>query len=400
MKRNVALYIVDVLLFIFSIIVVITGVIKFPGLLPILKIDPFSLPQAEITFLHDWIGIVLIILTLIHLALNWKWIQAMTNKLINRRIFLVWLIGIFSIAGIAAVIGSYNRSQNETIISIDQIETSSNEVEEDGMNIVENTQPVEMSHIRIEEIGSFEFDPKDVKAVRGDVFKEGFFSIFDILVHLEETGQVKMNYDYSEELGTHIIRDINGLENWWYVAYYDGGWPENNVWRMDLYPYKDRTSIQLKQINTDQIQAIYATFAEEVRRTQSDNGKIIIPEVIISGINTTQVFENVSVSPHNLRDDYFLEGTITAIDVIQSLSDGGLITHKLNWYESIGSAGIVKDYFVDEINEDKSVGRCGFVYEVGNVVFAGFRGNHIHIPSDIRVLQTTPEYVEYFWICI
>jgi hypothetical protein len=137
-----------------------------------------------------------------------------------------------------------------------------------------------------------------------------------------------------------------------------------------------------------------------VRRTQSDNGKIIIPEVIISGINTTQVFENVSVSPHNLRDDYFLEGTITAIDVIQSLSDGGLITHKLNWYESIGSAGIVKDYFVDEINEDKSVGRCGFVYEVGNVVFAGFRGNHIHIPSDIRVLQTTPEYVEYFWICI
>jgi len=58
MKRNTVLYIVDVLLLIFSIIVVITGVIKFPGLLTLLKIDPFSLPQVEITFLHDWIGIV------------------------------------------------------------------------------------------------------------------------------------------------------------------------------------------------------------------------------------------------------------------------------------------------------------------------------------------------------
>jgi len=150
----------------------------------------------------------------------------------------------------------------------------------------------------------------------------------------------------------------------------------------------------------DQIQAIYASFAEEVERTRSDNGNISIPEVIIRGQNSAQLFEDVVVSSHNLRDDYFLEGTITAIDVILSLSDAGLITHRLNWYESIGSAGIVKNYFVDEINGDESHGRCGFVYELGEDLFVGFRGNHIHIPSDIRVLQTAPGYVEFFWICI
>jgi len=53
MKRNELLYIVDVLLFIFSIIVVISGVIKFPGLFQLLNIDPFFLPQAEITFAYD-----------------------------------------------------------------------------------------------------------------------------------------------------------------------------------------------------------------------------------------------------------------------------------------------------------------------------------------------------------
>ena len=398
MKRNVLLYIVDVLLFVFSIIVVISGVIKFPGLLPLLNIDPFSLPQAEITFLHDWIGIVLTVLTMVHIILNWKWIQAMSKKLLNRRI--IQFIVIFSIVGTAAGVGYISRNQNEITISISQIEASSNEIEGVDLSNLEKTKPIEMNRISIEGLGTFEFNPNDISAIRNDVFNTGFFSVFDVLIHLDETGQINMNYEFSEELGTHIIRDINGLEDWWYVAYYDGGWPENNVWRMDLYPYKDRSSIQLRRIEIEQIQAIYASFAEEVERTQSDNGNISIPEVIIRGKNSAQVFENVIVSSHDLRDDYFLEGTITAIDVILSLSDAGLITHRLNWYESIGSAGIVKNYFVDEINGDESYGRCGFVYELGDDLFAGFRGNHIHIPSDIRALQTTMDYVEFFWICI
>jgi len=52
-KRNELLYIVDVLLFVFSIIVVISGVIKFPGLFQLLNTDSFFLPQVEITFAYD-----------------------------------------------------------------------------------------------------------------------------------------------------------------------------------------------------------------------------------------------------------------------------------------------------------------------------------------------------------
>ena len=392
------LYIVDVLLLVFSIIVVISGVIKFPGLLPLLNIDPFSLPQAEITFLHDWIGIVLTVLTLVHIILNWKWIQAMSRKLLNRRI--IQFIIFFTIVGTTAVIGYFYRNKTETTILEDQIEEASNEIEGMDLNSQKETKPIEMNRIIIEGIGEFKFNPKEVSAIRGDVFKEGFFSVFDVLIYLDKTTQINMEYEFSEEHRTHLIRDINGLEDWWYVAHYDGGWPENNAWRMDLFPYKDRSSIRLRQIEVDRIQAIYDSFAEETVLTKLDDGNIVIPEVIIQGKSTVRVFENVDVSAHNLRDDFFLEGTITAIDVILSLSDAGLITHRLNWYESIGSAGIVKNYFVDEINGDESYGRCGFVYELGEDLFAGFRGNHIHIPSDIRVLQTTPDYVEFFWICI
>ena len=188
MKRNVLLYIVNILLFVFSIIVVISGVIKFPGLLPLLNIDPFLLPQAEITFLHDWIGIVLTVLTLVHIILNWKWIQAMSKKLLNRRI--VQFVIIFSIVGTAAGIGYISRNQNETSISINQTETSSNEIEEVDLNNLEKTKPIEMNRITIEGLGTFDFNPADISAIRDDVFNKGFFSIFNVLIHLDETGQI------------------------------------------------------------------------------------------------------------------------------------------------------------------------------------------------------------------
>ncbi len=87
------------------------------------------------------------------------------------------------------------------------------------------------------------------------------------------------------------------------------------------------------------------------------------------------------------------------MDVILSLGDQGKIEYGLQWYESIGRAGIVKNYWVEKINDDEAHGRCGFVYESGDEDVRGFLGNHIHLPSDTRVLNS-PEYVLYFWICI
>ena len=86
-------------------------------------------------------------------------------------------------------------------------------------------------------------------------------------------------------------------------------------------------------------------------------------------------------------------------DVILSLGDQGKLTYDLQWYDSIGLAEIVRSYFIDGINGDNAVGRCGFVYEEGSLDYTGFLGNHIHIPADTRLLYA-PEYVEWFWICI
>ncbi len=253
--------------------------------------------------------------------------------------------------------------------------------------------------ITIDTIGEFTFNHEAIETVRKDIFREGHFSIFDILVYLDSNGDIDLEYHFDETMNTHVIDSINGKGNWWYMAYYDGGWPENNVFRMDHYPYKDKMYIRILEEDKHIIDRIYEVFREEIQRKEKNGGKIVIPMVIIRGPKTDLRFTNVTVTPHNLRNDTFQDGVITAIDVILSLSDDQKLSYDLQWFDSIGSAGVVRSYWVSRINEDAMHDRCGFVYEAGSLRYQGFRGNHIHIPSDFRAINS-PEYEEWFWICI
>jgi hypothetical protein len=261
------------------------------------------------------------------------------------------------------------------------------------------TSAVLPGEVTIEGLGSFSFEPSELRAVRDDIFREGHFSIFDVLVYLDQTGQISMDYEFDETMYTYVINSLDGRSNWWYDAYYDGGWREQSVFRMDHYPYKDKMVLMFVQVTEDYLESIYDTYRDEIKRKADNGGRLIIPEVVIKGRSETLRFENVEITAHNLRSDMFQEGVVTAIDTIITLGEAGEISYDLQWYESIGTAGIVKSYWVNRINSDESYNRCGFVYEAGNEKFRFFRGNHNHIPSDVRVINS-PAYVEYFWICI
>lgn len=261
----------------------------------------------------------------------------------------------------------------------------------------ENTFPEDHATVKIGS-RSFSFDPTQVQTTRPDVFKPGFFSVFDVLVQLHNQGDIELVYHFDEDMNTHIIDSINQETDWWYQIYYSGGWSERNVFRPDHYPWKDQSTLTFFKETRSRITRIYAEWEQEVLR-KTNNKAVIIPEVEIRSQTFRQTFENVTVTAHNLRNDIFQEGTITAIDVILSLADQGKITYELQYYESMGSANVVKSYWVESINQDVAYGRCGYVYEAGSTEFMFSSGNHIHLPSDTRVLNS-PEYVDYFWICI
>jgi hypothetical protein len=246
---------------------------------------------------------------------------------------------------------------------------------------------------------SYTFNLSEVETVRPDLFKPGSFSMFDVLVNLAEQDLVELEYYYDASMNTHVIDSLEGESSWWYQVTFSGGWSERNVFRMDHYPWKEDTELVFYKPDSSFINGIFETFREEVTRLEENGGEVIIPEVLISGGRISMHLEDVVVTPHNLRSDVFQDGVITAIDVIISLADQGNLTYELKWYDSIGDASVVRSYWVDTINGKDSYGTCGWVYESGSWTFRGFIGNHIHLPSDVRILNS-PEYVEWFWICI
>lgn len=272
----------------------------------------------------------------------------------------------------------------------------------DGSNIFGTIKNTDLRLNGVIDIGGdlFTFDPHQIVTKRPDIFQPGHFSVFDILPYLKETGMVAVEYHFDEELNTHVVDSINDKQNWWYQAYYDGGWIESNVFRMDHYPVKDKMYIKLFQTSPERKREIYSSFESQIdRREQSENMTIL--EVVINGKYKTWIFKNVVVEAHSLRTDVFKPGVITAVDIILSLAEQAKISYGLRWYATIGNSEI-KSFYVDRINEDKvdvssDPVSCGFVYECGERKFGW--SNHIHLPSDIRVINS-PEYMKWFWICI
>jgi hypothetical protein len=299
--------------------------------------------------------------------------------------------------GIIGVLFWFFMLQNASPVLVEERRLNSTLTENPPEIPSDETLPKNQGTVRVGG-STFTFEPSQVETIRPDIFNPGYFSIFDVLIHLHQQGSINLQYHFEESMNTHVIDAIDEETDWWYQVYYSGGWPERNVFRLDHYPWKDQTTLSFFKETPSRLNRIYSVWEEETTR-KNNNQEVIIPQVKIRSKSFTETFENVRVTPHNLRNDVFKENTITAIDVILSLEDQEKISCELQYYESIGTAGIVKSYWVEAINEDVASGRCGYVYEAGSTQFRFSSGNHIHLPSDTRVLNS-PEYVEYFWICI
>ncbi len=256
-------------------------------------------------------------------------------------------------------------------------------------------RPVLPLEADISGVGVFVFDPQEVETTRPDLFRPGFFSLFDVLAHLARRGDISLEFHFDGALDTHVIDDLEGASSWWYDVHFDGGWSESSVHRMDYYPVKDSMRITFEQVDRPAIDRHEAIWRTEVARRAESGGRVIIPEVTIRGPSSgTRVFDDVEVTPHDLRSDMLVPGTVTAIDIIMSLGDEGLLTYGIVWYHRMGRS-VVENFAIEAIDDDVHSGSCGFVYEVGERDDRG--GSHIHVMPDMRILQS-PDYALFYWI--
>lgn len=260
--------------------------------------------------------------------------------------------------------------------------------------------PTGSGTVDIQDLGTFTFAADQVKTLRPDIFQSDHFSLFDVLAHLGERGDIRLESHFDQEMNTHVIDAINDQRGWWYQAHYSSGWYEQNVFRMDMYPYKNDTRMRLYVEREQRLADVYRTFQEEVARLADHGGQVIIPELAIQAPGAKHAFQDVIVTPHDVRTDVLQPGVMTALDALLSLAEEGKLSNlMLTWYERIAAADPVDSYWVERMDEARASGGCGFVYETGPRIFSGFSGSHIHIPSDVRV-TVSPEYALWFWICL
>ena len=63
----------------------ITGLIKWPGLIKLVGTSMYqTLNMKKISMLHDWSGLIMGLLVLVHLVLHWRWIVSVTKTIFKR----------------------------------------------------------------------------------------------------------------------------------------------------------------------------------------------------------------------------------------------------------------------------------------------------------------------------
>jgi len=89
MGKSKTNYFVDLLMLIFFVINAITGLIIFFFLPTGVKRGSYQeflgIIKQNWVHLHNWSGLILLLLVVIHLILHWNWIVSMTKSLIQKK---------------------------------------------------------------------------------------------------------------------------------------------------------------------------------------------------------------------------------------------------------------------------------------------------------------------------
>jgi hypothetical protein len=269
--------------------------------------------------------------------------------------------------------------------------------------------PTATGTIEIRGVGTFSYDPTTITALRPELFANGRFSAFDVLVQLATSGQIDLRYAYDESAATYAIHSINDLEGWWYDVRVPGGAYERTALRMDTYPIKEGASVYVYLEDPARLAAIEQSFREEAARLAANNGQVVVPLVTIKGPRSTATFQDVQVTAHDARLDLFRPGTITALDVLLSLGEQGKIAGlDLTWHAAVGDSANVNHYMVDWIAIPNVLGdkdsSCGYMDDAATEDLRPFLTPHshatteIHLSADSEVL-VSPGYVEWQWLC-
>ncbi len=85
MKKNTINYIVDWVAFLFFLITLITGLMRFSVILSFIIINIGPIDVNLLNFVHRWSGAIMGVMILIHVILHWRWVKNNTKSLFRSK---------------------------------------------------------------------------------------------------------------------------------------------------------------------------------------------------------------------------------------------------------------------------------------------------------------------------
>lgn len=278
---------------------------------------------------------------------------------------------------------------------------------------------------------SVDFNPEtfDIQTVRPDVFNDGYFSMFDVILAAALSANIPIEYHFDESAMTHVIDKFNGQSGkyWYHFAFDSGSGRSNEIKfkrenRWDELLWRPGAWVQL--VEGEDLDGILAEYHEEIQREQQYGH--VIPAVNISvnatpyqsspqgsgRIRATRQYRNLVITSHGWRaPEYpsiypkpFKPEVVTALDVLLTLQDIGELTSVEGAFYDCFNNNYINSYYVVEMgfpNEGvaHASGRQGFTYSAGNGTqnqLANNADRKVHVTSDILVLHA-PDFCRWNW---
>ncbi|MBN1448660.1 MAG: T9SS type A sorting domain-containing protein [Bacteroidetes bacterium] len=273
-------------------------------------------------------------------------------------------------------------------------------------------------------------DEHAITTIRPDIFVEGYYSLFDVLLSVAQHEGIRIAYHWDDDCQTHFIDSVDGTAgDFWYGFSYDAGSGTQNELRYRRQIRWDELLWQpgswIRLSTGDDLDALKREFREEIERERQSGS--IVPLVQISvnpsdfhgnppeshRITVTRTFRDVQVTAHDRRaagsDSLyrmpFRAGVVTALDLLLSLEDQDLLALVGTEYFTHLAGKVMESYRVRSLGFPgeglaHASGRQGFVYTTGNgtpqrLVNGADGKQHVH--ADIHVIHA-PDFARWRWI--
>ncbi len=279
---------------------------------------------------------------------------------------------------------------------------------------------------------TYPFDPAayDIVTLRPDIFADGAYSLFDVLLSVARRKGHRISLHWDEDCQTHFIDSVDGIAgDFWYHFSYDAGngtsgeLRNKRQIRWDELLYQPGAWVQL--VMGEALAELKQEYREEIQRERQHGH--MIPQVRITvnpsnyqgnppeshRITVSRNWRDVQVTSHGLRQhgrdslhrSPFQPGVVTAMDLLFSLQDQGLLDVVGTAYFTHLAGKVMESYRVRSLGfPDAGLahasGKQGFVYTTGNGTFtrlANDADGKQHVHADIHVIHA-PDFAMWRWI--